>query len=406
MRTFRASFIYIMMSAVTSLSYSMLLTVELVYLTKMVGFDALQLVLIGTVRQTICLLFQIPTGILADMYSRRWSVILGMFLLGAGYFIEGAFPVAIVVFAAQPLWGLGVTLMDGADTAWIADELGTEAAAAIYLRGSQIGSLASLLGIAASVVLVNIRLNLPVVVGASLLILLSVVLVVVMPEKHFTPAPRDGRGTWQQMGHTLRIGARLVRSRPVLLTILSIAVFSGTFSAGFDQLWQYSLLHRFTFPSLAGLTSVTWFCVIEAGISLTNFCGTAIVRRLVDTTSHRAVTIALFMGDFLTVVGVIGFALFSQFALAMAAFFLFTMARGPQISLERVWMNQHLESNVRATLFSLRGQISAVAQIVGGLLLGVVATMVGTSVALVAAGLVLLPSLGLYVWTMNTVSLP
>ncbi len=405
MRTFQASFIYIAMRAITALSYSMLLTVELVYLTKIVGFNALQLVLIGTVRQAICFLFQVPTGILADMYSRRWAVVLGMFLLGSGHLIEGAFSVPIVVFVAQPLCGLGTTLMDGADTAWIADELGAEQAGTIYLRGAQVGSLASLLGIGISALLVNIDLNLPIVVGASILILLSGVLALVMPERHFAPVSRDDRNPFQQGSHLLRVGIQLVRSRPVLLSILSIAIFSGIFSAGFDQLWQYSLLQRFTFPTLAGLTSVTWFCIIEAGISLTNFCGTEIARRSVNTRSHRAVIVALWIVDVITIVGVIGFAIAGQFLPALSAFFLFTTAIGPRQSLERVWMNMHLDSRVRATVFSLQGQISAIAQIIGGPLLGMIATIVSMEAALVTAGLVLFPALLLYVWNYRNKSI-
>jgi MFS transporter, DHA3 family, tetracycline resistance protein len=401
MRKRGAASIYIMLSGASSLFFSMLLTIELVYLALIVGFSPLQLVLIGTVRQGISFLFQAPTGALADIYGRRWAVIVGVFLIGAGYFIEGAIPVLAVVLAAQVLIGLGVTLMDGADTAWIADEIGVERAGQIYIRAAQVGSLASLLGIAISAVLVNVRLNLPIVLGGSLFIVLSGVLALVMPEQNFRPLPREHRTSWQQMYHTLRVGVRLVRLRPVLLTILSIAILLGVFSAGFDQLWQYYLLHRFTFPVLGSLTSITWFCIIEAGISATNFCGTWLAGRYVDTNSPRSVVVALFTIDGLMVLTVIGFALAGQFILALTLFFLFTTIAGPRIALERVWTNQNVDSSVRATVFSLRGQVSAFAQIVGGPILGAVATAFDTRTALIAAGIVLSPAMLLYARTMR-----
>ena len=101
------------------------------------------------------------------------------------------------------------------------------------------------------------------------------------------------------------------------------------------------------------------------------------------------------------VLTVIGFALAGQFILALTVFFLFTTIAGPRIALERVWMNQHLDSSVRATVFSLRGQVSAIAQIVGGPILGAVATAFDTRTALIAAGLVLSPALLLYARTMR-----
>jgi len=50
--------------------------------------------------------------------------------------------------------------MDGADAAWIADELGEERVGPVHIRAAQIGSLAGLIGIAISVGLASVRLNL------------------------------------------------------------------------------------------------------------------------------------------------------------------------------------------------------------------------------------------------------
>ena len=197
-------------------------------------------------------------------------------------------------------------------------------------------------------------------------------------------------------------GMQLVRLQPVLLTILGVTVFSGIFSAGFDQLWNYHLLHHFTFPTLGHLTPVTWFSIIEAGIVITQFCGASIAKCGVNTLSYRAVVIALFVVYSLMATSVIAFAVAGQFALAMAAFFLFTTATGPRQPLEQVWMNQHLNSRVRATMFSLRGQIDAIAQIAGGPLLGLIATGGGTRNALIVASIVLSPTLLLYAHTLHS----
>ncbi len=328
-------------------------------------------------------------------------MVLGILLIGIGYLIEGTFPVLAIVFAAQVFYGLGATLMDGADAAWIADEVGIEKAGSLYLRAAQVGSIASLLGIALSAVLVNVRLNLPLVVGASLFIALSIVLMLVMPERNFTPAPRENRSTLQQVGHTLRLSVHLMRLRPVILTILGVAVLMGAFSAGFDQLWNYYLLHDFTFPALAGLTSVTWFSIIEAGIVVTNFCGTSIATRYVDTNKYRTVVTALFVVDSIAVISLLGFVLARQFTVALVAFFLFTTVGGPRRSLEQVWINYNLDARIRATMLSLRGQVNAIAQIVGGPLLGLIATKVSIRTTLLVAGSILSCTLFLYIRTLR-----
>lgn len=401
MRNRGASSSYILLSGVSSLCYSMIFSIELIYQVKIVGLDPLQLMLIGSVQQSVNLLFQAPTGILADMYSRRWAVVLGLFLIGTGYLIEGCIPIFMAVLVTAGIAGLGATLANGADSAWIADEVGVERVGQVYIRSAQIGSIASLLGIGISAGLVNMSLNLPIVVGGSLFIVLSIVLALVMPERHFKPMPREGRSTFQQMSHTLRASVHLIRLRSVLLTILGVSVFYGLFTASFDRLWPYYLLHNFTFPALGGLKSVVWFCIIEAGIAITNWIGIEVVRRSVDTHSHYAAAWAMFAVDSIMVVSVIGFALAEQFAVALAIFLLFTMAAGPRASLEQAWLNQNLNSNVRATILSLKGQVNAIAQIIGGPLLGMVAIAFTTRTALITAGIILSPVLLLYVRTLR-----
>jgi MFS transporter, DHA3 family, tetracycline resistance protein len=118
--------------------------------------------------------------------------------------------------------------------------------------------------------------------------------------------------------------------------------------------------------------------------------------------SRQAVVVALFVVDGLSGMSVIGFAVVGQFALALILFFLFTTARGPSLSLEQVWMNQHLDSSVRATLFSLHEQVNSIAQIVGGPLLGLLATQVNTRTALIVAGIILFPPLLLYARTLHS----
>ncbi len=401
MRNRRASSIYIFLSCISSLSYSMIFTIGQIYQINVVGLNPLQLVLVGSLQQSVNFLLQVPTGILADMYSRRGAVVLGFLLVGAGYLIEGLIPTFAAVLVGAGISGFGSTLVNGADAAWIADEMGAMQARQVYIRAAQIGSIASLLGIAISAGLINIGLNLPIVLGGCLFISLSVILALVMPEQHFTPTRHASHNILRQMSQILHTSLQLIRLRPVLLTILGTGIFYGIFTGGFDRLWPYHLLHRFTFPALGGLTPMLWFCIIEAGIVMTNWLGIEIVRRSVDTNNHDAVAWALFIIDGLQIATIIGFAVAGQLFLALAVFLLFTTAAAPRGPLEQAWILQNIDSNVLATIFSLRGQVSAVAQIVGGPILGMIATTFTTQTALIVAGFILCPPLLLYASTIR-----
>ena len=51
----------------------------------MAGLAPYQLVLVGTAVELSIFLFEIPTGVVADVFSRRLSIIIGYFLMGIGF---------------------------------------------------------------------------------------------------------------------------------------------------------------------------------------------------------------------------------------------------------------------------------------------------------------------------------
>src|SRR5947209_450766 len=193
MRNRDAYRVYLLIEAGTSLFFFIIATVNSVYQVEVAKLNPLQLVLVGTVLEGTVFLCQIPTGVVADVFSRRLSVIIGMFLIGAGFVLEGSIPRFETILAAQVLWGLGYTFVSGAEEAWIADEVGEENVGQVYLRGSQLGQVGALLGAIVSVSLASIQINLPIVLGGVFFIVFGVFLAFAMPEHNFRPTAREER---------------------------------------------------------------------------------------------------------------------------------------------------------------------------------------------------------------------
>ena len=98
----------------------------------------------------------------------------------------------------------------------------------------------------------------------------------------------------------------------------------------------------------------------------------------------------------LLMASVIGFGLAGSFAAALAAYWLAALVRQVYGPIYTAWLNQNLESRTRATVNSLAGQVDALGQIAGGPPFGLIVTWLSTRAAMVAAALVLLPTLALY----------
>ncbi|MGH7764055.1 MAG: MFS transporter [Candidatus Dormibacteraceae bacterium] len=378
------AFVYLVMSAAWSLLFTTVSVTNLVYQVEVAHLDPLRLLLVGSVLELTCLVFQVPTGLLADAFSRRWAVAIGTALVGGGFILEGLVPKFAAIALAQVVWGIGVTLSDGADDAWITEEIGEERAGRLFLRGSQVGQVAGLAGIVAGVGLASLRLNLPIVVGGSLFLLLATYLGLAMSEERYRAAPWQAGGV-ARMAAGARSSIAALRGRPLVRTILAITVFWGLSGEGVDRLYQVHFIKDVGLPTFAGLSPVLWFGLISGGSALIGIAATQVIRRRLDLEDHKVVTRVLFGFSAARAGLIAGFALAGNLGVAIAFIWLATVMRQVFGPVQRAWLNRSLDPANRATLFSVDGQADALGQIIGGPIIGVVATGVSIRAALVTS---------------------
>jgi MFS transporter, DHA3 family, tetracycline resistance protein len=382
--------------------FSMLVfTVNLIYQVQVAHLNPLQLVLVGTVLEGTAFLFEVPTGIVADVYSRRLSIIIGTFLLGVGLALQGVVPEFGVILLAQVIWGIGYTFTSGATEAWLTDEIGVDRANPLFLRAAQIELIGSIVAVAIATAIGNFSLQLPILIGGGLYLVMGVALLFIMPEHGFTPTPREERTTWQVMGGQLRSGVSLIRRSHVLLTILGIVAFTGAASEAYDRLSTDHFLTDFTFPTFHDWKPVVWLGIFSIIGQLGNIGAFEIIRRRLDTNSHRAVARALTVSTALLIACYLGFALVGNLVLAVVASIGVRMCRNINSPLQTAWINQHVDSRVRATVISISSQADAIGQIAGGPVVGYVGVLATVRAALVVGGCILSPALVLYAQTLR-----
>jgi DHA3 family tetracycline resistance protein-like MFS transporter len=383
--------VYLILTGANWLIFSLFSTVESVYLATSITDDPFRLVFIRTVLTMTTLLFEIPTGIVADVYSRRLSVILGIAMIGVGALLEGAFPVYGLVLLSQVVWGIGFTFVSGASDAWIADEIGEERVGQVYVRGSQLGQVLVLIGIPIGTALGTVALNTPIILAGVLYLLLAALLMFVMPEEGFRCSPPEERESWRTMFKTFGESVRLLRGRPILIAILLISAVYGLSSAGFDNLWTVNMLENLTFPAIGNLQPVVWFGLLNGVVTVLGLVGTEIARRKVDTGSGAAIVQALMFLTSATAICMVAFGLAGSFWLAVTAYSLSIALRITSDPILRTWINQNTESNVRATVLSMDSQVNSLGQMIGGSTIGGIGSAISLQAALVTTGLARVP---------------
>src|SRR5215218_2360999 len=83
--------VFLTIAATAAFVSTLVFTIAPVYRFRTAGLDDLQLVLVGTVLEAAVFVFEIPTGVVADRWSRKWSVIIGHAGIGLGLLIEATF---------------------------------------------------------------------------------------------------------------------------------------------------------------------------------------------------------------------------------------------------------------------------------------------------------------------------
>jgi DHA3 family tetracycline resistance protein-like MFS transporter len=383
--------IYLGITATEWFLDSLFTTVVFVYRATQITNDPFQLTMIEAVFTVTLILGEIPTGVIADVFSRRLSVIIGFVMTGIAALLQGGFPTLSMILVSQVIWALGFTFISGALDAWIADEIGEDKVGNAYMRSSQISQVTLLVGIPIAAALGSVALNLPILIAGVGHILLAVVLMAIMPEEGFQPQTQEVRISWKTMFGTFQDGIRLVRGRSVLIAILTISAIYGISSMGFDNLWTVHMLENFTFPSFGNFEPVVWFGAFNIVVSVLGLVGMELVRRKVDMSRQRVIVRVLAFMSGATAICMVIFGIAGNFWLAASAFCLSLILRTISMPLLKTWVNLNVESNVRATVLSIEEQFFSLGETVGGPAMGALGSLVSLPAALVATGLARLP---------------
>ena len=401
---FHASQVYAMMRFMTALASSTMFTTYAVYYISALGLNPFELLMVGTVLEVVVLVFEGITGVIADTYSRRLSVLIGMFVVGGAFVIEGSVPwlgsltplisLFVWVLIAEGIRGVGETFLSGAGTAWVVDEEGEENMGRIFLRANRFSLIASLLGIPLSVGLYSLAPNLPYFAGGMMYIVLGIFLLLFMKETKFVRPERTADSShWQDMKSTWLSGVSVVRRQPILLMILFVTLFSGAASEGWDRLWEANLINEIGFPQDISMSAAMWFGVISVLSTFVSMFAVRIAEKRLDTSKERVVSIGMFVLTAFRIIGILSFAFAPNFAWALISLLAIGVIGTLSGPIYDTWLNMNVESKVRATVLSMMSQSNALGQTAGGPFVGWVGHLFSVRASLVVAGVLLSPIL-------------
>ena len=383
--------IYYVITSSRSFMIQMVFTLNAIYYVSQAGLNPLQLVLVGTIMELSILLFEMPTGLVADFFGRKKSLVIGTFILGAAHVLEGSIPEFWAIAVGAALWGIGWTFISGAEQAWIADELENQELDRVFLKGAQFSSIGRFLGIIASVLFAFLfSVQATILIAGGLLVLLAVIVFVIMPETKFVTVAREDTSG---MVLALKVGVSQIKGSSVLVGIAAITLLWGLASEGFDRLWGAHFIENF---NLSEEDSIYWFGAFYAVTFLLNI----VVLKVVEVyVKGRYAVVLLWMNGLLSIAMLL-FAFIGNFLIAVLLYWLIASLRNVNYPLMSVMTNERLQSQGRATALSMFGQLDALGQVAGGPLVGILALYTSINGGIAASAVLIIPSLYL-LWRMR-----
>ena len=294
-------------------------------------------------------LFEVPTGVVADMRGRRLSYLLGTLTLAVStllYLLMWRISAPFWAWAlSSALLGLGFTFFSGAVQAWLVDALksnGYEGALdPVFARGEIIEGVAMLGGsVLGGYVAQATNLGVPYILRTAALALSFVTAFLLMHDVGFTPK-RDG-GALSQAKTMLRGAIKYgFANRPVRWVMIASAFTDGVSMYGFYAMQPY-LLELYGDPKAYGVAGLS--AAIVGGAQIAGGLLVARLSRLVSRRTTLLLAAVLASGVTLVVIGLV-----PRFPVAVSLLVVWGLLFATVSPVRQAYLNDLIPSEQRAT---------------------------------------------------------
>jgi MFS family permease len=377
---------YFTLSGLYTLSAALIWGVNTLFLLD-AGLSFFEVFIANAAFSAGMVLFEVPTGVVADTLGRRVSFLLSVSVLGITTLLYVALAhvgAGVVPFALVSIgMGLGFTFYSGAMEAWLVDALAMTGYEGlldrVFARGQQVTGTAMLVGTIGGGLLGQINLSLPYILRSVLLFAVFVVAYVLMHDLGFVPRRVTAAELPAAITRNARAGVEFGwRQRGLRLLFLAGAV-QATFGA-----WAFYAAQPYLLDLLD--RDAIWISgFVAAGIALATMAGNQLVA-FASRYCGRRTTLLLGAGAVLSVAGVV-IGLATSFWVALAGVLLASVTLGVTGPVHSGYLHRVVPTEQRATVVSFDSMLSNAGSIGGQVGLGALGEARSIGSAFVVGGL-------------------
>ncbi len=331
-------------------------------------------------------IFEIPTGVVADTLGRRTSYLISVVILGVTtvlYLIAAELQASLPTFVAVSVFmGLGFTFYSGALEAWLVDALQSvdsdRPLDGVFARGQQVSGVAMFTGTIAGGFLGQLDLAVPFAARAILLVIVFGIASRLMHDMGFARSRLELRTIGTQMRRQASVGVSHGWNERSLRLLMISGGLRGVFFG-----WAFYAAQPY-FLELLDRDAVWIVGLITAGVSLATIAGNQLVGVFSKRCAKR--TTLLLWGASAGTLAAITIGLTSSFAVALVALFTVAASMGVMSPVRQAFLHELVDSDSRATVLSFDAMVTSIGGAGGQLGLGRVADASSLSTGYIVGG--------------------
>ena len=404
----RVANVYYVTSALFTLAASIIWGVNTLFLLD-AGLDIFQVMIVNATFSAGQIVFEVPTGVIADTLGRRFSFLLGICALILGtlaYVGSASFEWGLVGFIlASIVLGFGYTCQTGAVDAWLVDALDHTRYPMrkdqVFARGGMVNGVSMLVGTLGGGLLGQLDLAVPYLVRTGFFFGAFAVTFIFMRDLGFEPRPLRLECFADETRKIFRAGVTYGWRHPVVRPLLFVSLADGLL------LWDLFYASQPYALELLGREDLIWVAgAVTALFALSGVIGNGCVGPISRTRigSKPALVLALASGGMalsavgMGVTGLVappegGIPGFAVAALLLASF---SLLYGIVVPIRQAYINDFIPSAQRATVLSVDSFFGDVGAVIGQPGLGYAARTTSKALAYALGGLVYSVAVPLY----------
>lgn len=362
-------------------------------------------------------LFEIPTGIISDVFSRKMSFVCSCFLTSIGMLVF-AFANTLEYFViAAIIYGIGVTLESGSFEAWLIDSLDHKLykdSDSVLIKESLITRTFAIFGIIFGAFLASNNAMLPWILGSIIVLIVGILAIIFMKEKYFEEKNNSTKENIALTKKTISRSIKCVKTNKAI-RLLMVLVFIQSFVLAVIVQWQPLFKQYLQNESSLGFVGAGFF--IAAGL------GAIMCLIIIPRENNSSRSILLLSESLKNVINkiakktddnlysklqnkkniliisqiIIGLGIFCSgasniFPIVLIAFLFYNFAEGIFNPISRIYLNENISREERATLISFVSMISHIGLSIGLIFSGIIAQQLSISTAWMISGGLLVTS--------------